>query len=136
LVTAGKPVIGSVCKTVSTTASIEDAASATIAAIEANSLGLYNICDDELAPVSQWLPFLAHSLGAKAPRYIPKWIGRMVIGAHAVAWMTEIRGASNRKAKSFLRWKLKWPSRRTGFVQGLENSIQEADPRTALLTVG
>jgi len=115
---------------------IEDAASATLAAVDAVDLGFYNICDDEPAPVSQWLPFLAHALEAKPPRRIPKWIGRMAIGPHGVAWMTEIRGASNRKAKSLLRWKLKWPSWRTGFLQGLENAIEKTAPRPGLLKAG
>jgi len=115
---------------------IEDAASATLAAVDAIDLGLYNICDDEPAPVSQWLPFLAQALGAKSPRHIPKWIGRMAIGPHGVAWMTEIRGASNQKAKSLLRWKLKWPSWRMGFLHGLENAIQETAPEPLLLKAG
>ena len=110
---------------------IDDAASATLAAVEANASGIYNICDDEPAPVSQWLPFLANALGAKVPRHIPRWLGRIAIGRHGVAWMTEIRGASNQKAKSLLRWKLKWPTWRLGFLHGLVDEIHEtvAQPR-------
>jgi len=115
---------------------IDDAASATLAAVNAVDLGLYNICDDEPAPVSQWLPFLAQALGAKSPRHVPKWIGRLAIGAHGVAWMTEIRGASNQKAKSLLRWTLKWPSWRTGFLHGLENEIQKTAPQHAFSKAG
>ncbi len=98
---------------------IDDAAAATLAAVEANVPGLYNVTDDEPAPVSAWLPFLAEVLGAKAPRRIPPWLGRMAIGPHGVALMTEGRGASNQKAKSLLRWKLTWPSWRRGFQHGL-----------------
>jgi nucleoside-diphosphate-sugar epimerase len=106
---------------------IDDAASATVAAVGANDQGLYNICDDEPTPVSQWLPFLANVLGAKAPRHLPKWLGRMVIGSHGVAWMTDIRGASNEKAKSLLRWELKWPTWRMGFRDGLDDEIQRTN---------
>jgi 2-alkyl-3-oxoalkanoate reductase len=98
---------------------VDDAAWATLAAIEAPSPGLYNICDDEPAPVSQWLPFLAEVLAAKAPRHIPRWLGRMAIGPHGVAMMTESRGGSNQKAKSAMWWKLKWPSWRQGFRESL-----------------
>jgi nucleoside-diphosphate-sugar epimerase len=115
---------------------IEDAASATLAAVEAASPGLYNICDDEPAPVSEWLPFLAGALGAKPPRQIPGWLARMAIGAHGVALMTEIRGASNRKAKSRLRWKLKWPTWRKGFREGLGNTIQQIGEAPVLPKAG
>jgi nucleoside-diphosphate-sugar epimerase len=98
---------------------IDDAASATLAAVEAALPGVYNVADDEPAPVSEWLPFLASVLGAKPPRHIPRWLGRIAIGQHGVAMMTEIRGASNRKAKSLLNWRLKWPSWRQGFQNGL-----------------
>jgi len=100
---------------------IDDAASATFAAVAAATPGLYNIADDDPAPVSDWLPFLAQALGAKPPRHIPTWLGRMAIGPHGVAMMTTGRGASNRKAKSLLPWKLKWPSWRKGFKDGLES---------------
>lgn len=108
---------------------IEDAATATLAAVEAETPGLYNIADDEPAPVSEWLPFLAESLGSKPPLHIPTWVGRFAIGQHGVAMMTTGRGASNHKAKSTLRWRLKWPSWRQGFQHGLEEHSQ-------LLTVG
>jgi nucleoside-diphosphate-sugar epimerase len=108
---------------------IDDAAAATLAAVEAPAPGLYNIADDEPAPVSQWLPFLADALGAKPPRHIPEWLGRMAIGAHGVAMMTAARGASNRKAKSLLPWSLKWPSWRKGFQEGLEDHPHEIASR-------
>ena len=104
---------------------IDDAASATLAALDTPSPGLYNICDDEPAPVSEWLPFLSAALGAKPPRHIPGWMARMAIGSHGVALMTDIRGASNQKAKSRMNWKLKWPTWRKGFREGLGNPIQE-----------
>jgi nucleoside-diphosphate-sugar epimerase len=103
---------------------IDDAASATVAAVDAPSPGVYNICDDEPAPVSEWLPFLANELGARPPRHIPTWMARMAIGAFGVALMTEIRGASNQKAKSQMPWTLKWPTWRKGFRDGLSNSVQ------------
>jgi nucleoside-diphosphate-sugar epimerase len=117
-------------------AHIDDAASATLAAIETSELGIYNICDDEPAPVSEWLPFLASALGAKPPRHLPSWIGRIVIGSHGVAWMNEIRGASNQKAKALPRWKLKWPSWRIGFRGGLEDEILVADAQPRFRKAG
>jgi nucleoside-diphosphate-sugar epimerase len=98
---------------------IDDAASATLAAVEAAQSGVYNVTDDEPAPVSEWLPFLAGVLGAKPPSRIPAWLGRLAIGSHGVAMMTQQRGASNRKARSLLRWELQWPSWRAGFRNGL-----------------
>jgi nucleoside-diphosphate-sugar epimerase len=98
---------------------IDDAATATLAAVVAERPGLYNIADDEPAPVSEWLPFLAENLGSKPPLHIPEWIARFAIGQHGVTMMTTGRGASNLKAKSSLRWRLKWPSWREGFKHGL-----------------
>jgi nucleoside-diphosphate-sugar epimerase len=115
---------------------IADAASATLAAVEASSPGLYNICDDEPAPVSEWLPFLAAAIGAKAPRHIPAWLGRLEIGGQGVAMMAEIRGASNGKAKRLLNWRLKWPSWRTGFREGLGNPIREITSAPRLSKAG
>lgn len=103
---------------------IDDATSATLLAIEATSPGLYNICDDEPAPVSEWLPFLAAAVGAKPPIHVPSWLGRLAVGAHGVAMMTTIRGASNQKAKALLGWKLKWPSWRQGFREGLGEATE------------
>ncbi|HWB86182.1 MAG TPA: NAD(P)-dependent oxidoreductase [Bryobacteraceae bacterium] len=98
---------------------ISDAASAAVAAIEAPIPGIYNIADDEPAPVSQWLPALAEAIGAPPPRRIPVWLARLAIGALGVAMMTQGRGASNQKAKATLGWKPQWPSWRTGFREGL-----------------
>jgi nucleoside-diphosphate-sugar epimerase len=115
---------------------IDDAASATLAAVKASAPGLYNVCDDEPAPVSQWLPFLAETLGAKVPRHIPTWLGRLAVGPHGVAMMTQIRGASNQKAKSLLGWKLEWLSWRKGFRDGLEDKIQKTNSQPRLAKVG
>jgi nucleoside-diphosphate-sugar epimerase len=115
---------------------IDDAASATMATVEAKSPGLYNICDDEPAPVAQWLPFLAGAIGAKAPRHIPRWLGRLLIGQHGVAMMTEIRGGSNQKAKSQMRWKLKWPTWRKGFRNGLGDGVHEVTKEIGLPKAG
>jgi nucleoside-diphosphate-sugar epimerase len=102
---------------------IDDAAAATVAAVEARIPGLYNIADDEPAPVSRWLPFLAQVIGAKAPIRIPAWVARMVVGPHGVAIMTQARGASNQKATALLGWKPQWPSWRNGFREGLGAGI-------------
>ena len=114
---------------------IDDAASATFLAIDATSPGLYNICDDEPAPVSEWLPYLAAALGAKPPLHVPSWLGRLAIGTHGVAMMTQIRGASNQKAKALLAWKLKWPSWRKGFREGLDET-KEAPGQPKLSRAG
>lgn len=98
---------------------IDDAARATVAAVERGAPGVYNIVDDEPAPVSEWLPFLAHSVGAERPRRLPAWLGRLFIGAYGVAIMTEVRGASNAKAKRDLGWQPMWRTWRDGFPQGL-----------------
>jgi 2-alkyl-3-oxoalkanoate reductase len=98
---------------------IEDAASATAAAVEHGSPGIYNIVDDEPAPVREWLPVLAKELGAKPPRHIPLWLGRLVAGEAVAIMMTEVRGASNAKAKRELGWQLRYPSWRLGFEKGL-----------------
>jgi nucleoside-diphosphate-sugar epimerase len=94
---------------------IRDAATATLAAIEGGEPGIYNIVDDEPAPVREWLPYLAEVLGAKPPRRVPRWIGRLAGGEHGVILMTSIRGASNAKAKRELDWTLRYPSWREGF---------------------
>ena len=98
---------------------IEDAASATVAAIEGGPAGVYNVVDDEPAAVSEFLPVLAAAVGAKRPRRVPRWVGRLAAGEWAVMTMTEIRGASNDKAKRELGWQLRYPSWRQGFVEGL-----------------
>lgn len=98
---------------------VDDAAEATLAAIERGEPGIYNIVDDDPAPVSDWLPFLAAAIGAPAPRRAPAFIARLAIGEHGVVMMTEIRGASNAKAKRELLWKPQWRSWREGFRFGL-----------------
>ena len=98
---------------------IEDAASATVAAVGAGAPGVYNVVDDEPAPVSEWLPYLAETLGAKPPRRIPVWLARAAAGEAGVSMMTRIRGASNEKAKRELGWRPRWASWREGFRDGL-----------------
>jgi 2-alkyl-3-oxoalkanoate reductase len=98
---------------------IEDAAAATAAAVERGRAGIYQVVDDEPAPVREWLPALAEALGAKPPRRVPRWLGRLLAGEAATVMMTEIRGASNAKAKRELGWTLRYPSWRLGFAKGL-----------------
>jgi nucleoside-diphosphate-sugar epimerase len=97
---------------------IDDAASATAAAVERGAPGIYNVVDDDPAPVSEWLPELAEALGAKPPRRLPAWLGRLVGGELAVSLMTQVRGASNAKAKRELGWAPEHPSWRHGFRGG------------------
>jgi nucleoside-diphosphate-sugar epimerase len=96
---------------------IEDAAEATVAALERARPGIYNVVDDEPAPVSEWLPAVASALGAKPPRRVPRWLGRLLAGEAAVIMMTEIRGASNQKAKRELGWEPRHPSWRQGIPE-------------------
>jgi nucleoside-diphosphate-sugar epimerase len=95
---------------------IADAAEATVAAIEHGTRGVYNVVDDDPAPVAEWLPALARTLGAKKPMRVPRFVGRMFAGEAGVAMMTEIRGASNAKAKRELGWRPAHPSWRQGFA--------------------
>ncbi len=99
---------------------IDDAASATVAAIERGEPGIYNVTDDEPAPVSVWLPELAAALGAPPPRRVPAWLARLLVGETGVAMMTDVRGASNAKAKQELDWAPRFASWREGFRLGLE----------------
>jgi 2-alkyl-3-oxoalkanoate reductase len=103
-------------------AHIHDVASATLAAVERGAPGVYNVVDDEPAPVSVWLPFLAEAIGAKPPRHVPLWLGRLLAGEVGVAMMTTVRGASNAKAKRELGWAPRWATWRDGFVNGLSQS--------------
>ena len=98
---------------------IDDAAAATAIAVERGDPGIYNVADDEPAPVREWLPALASALGAKPPRRIPRWLGRLAAGEMVTLMMTEARGASNAKAKRELGWQPRYPSWRHGFAQGL-----------------
>jgi nucleoside-diphosphate-sugar epimerase len=96
---------------------IEDAAAATLAALEHWSPGeIYNVVDDEPAPVREWLPAIADAIGAPPPRRIPRWVARLM-GEHVVALMCEVRGASNAKARRELGWTPRWPTWRDGFAQ-------------------
>ncbi len=99
---------------------VEDAAAATVAAVERGEPGIYNVTDDEPAPVREWLPVFAEAIGAKPPRRVPAWLGRLAAGELAVMMMTAIRGASNAKAKRELGWAPRYPSWREGFRTGLE----------------
>jgi nucleoside-diphosphate-sugar epimerase len=101
---------------------IHDAAVATAAALDRGNTGFYNVVDDEPAPVSVVLPELAKAVGAKPPRRIPRWIGRLIAGEGMTVMMTEVRGASNAKAKRELDWELRYPSWRLGFREGLEQN--------------
>ena len=96
---------------------IEDAAEATVLALERGRPGVYNVTDDEPAPVAEWLPAVAASLGAKPPRRVPRWLGRLVAGEAAAVMMTEVRGASNEKAKRDLGWTPGHPSWREGIPE-------------------
>jgi nucleoside-diphosphate-sugar epimerase len=94
---------------------LDDAARATVLALEQHATGVFAIVDDEPAPVSEWLPYLAVCAGTKPPMRIPAWLARIIAGDAAVAMMTEGRGFSNAKAKRELGWKLQYPSWREGF---------------------
>jgi nucleoside-diphosphate-sugar epimerase len=99
---------------------IDDAADATVKAIEgAGAPGVYNIVDDDPAPVGEWLPYLAEAIGAKPPLRLPAWLVRPMIGAPGVAAMTTIRGSSNAKARRELGWAPRYASWRDGFRNGL-----------------
>jgi nucleoside-diphosphate-sugar epimerase len=95
---------------------VEDAASATVAAVERGGPGIYNVVDDEPAPMSEWAPVFAAAVGAKKPRRVPAWLARLIAGPAAVGVTTEQRGASNAKAKRELGWQPRYASWRQGFV--------------------
>lgn len=96
-----------------------DAAEATALAVERGAPGVYNVTDDEPAAVQDWLPVFADAIGARPPRHVPVWLGRLFGGELGVTMMTELRGASNEKAKRELGWELRYPSWRQGFRDGL-----------------
>jgi nucleoside-diphosphate-sugar epimerase len=98
---------------------LDDAASATVLAVEQQARGVFNIVDDEPAPASEWLPYLAGCAGAKRPMRVPTWLARPLAGEAAVGLMTEGRGFSNAKAKRELGWQLRYRSWRQGFKEGL-----------------
>src|ERR671910_127066 len=97
---------------------IEDAASATVAAVDHGAPGIYNVVDDEPAPVHEWLPFLAEQMGAKKPLRVPRFVGRLLAGEAPVLQMTEVRGASNAKAKRVLGWQPRWSTWRGRVAPG------------------
>ena len=98
---------------------VDDAARATILAVEKRAKGVFNIVDDEPAPISEWLPYLAACAGAKPPMRVPKWLARLLAGEVPVIMMTEGRGFSNAKAKRELGWEPRHPSWRAGFKEEL-----------------
>jgi nucleoside-diphosphate-sugar epimerase len=98
---------------------VDDAASATVAAVERGGSGVYNVVDDEPALVADWLPALAAAVGAKQPRRVPAWLAKPIAGEAMTRMMTDGSGVSNAKAKRELEWRLRWPSWRAGFVHGL-----------------
>ena len=98
---------------------LDDAASATVLAVEQKARGVFNIVDDEPAPVSEWLPYLAQCAGARPPRRLPAWLARLLAGEMVVGMMTEGRGFSNAKARRELGWEPRYPSWRQGFREEL-----------------
>jgi nucleoside-diphosphate-sugar epimerase len=110
---------------------IDDAAAATVAAIETSVTGVFHVVDDEPARVSEWLPYLAEVLGAKPPRRVPVWLARLVAGETVVSMMTQIRGSSNAKAKRELAWQPRWASWRQGFRDGLRTPGPSSGTRSS-----
>jgi 2-alkyl-3-oxoalkanoate reductase len=104
---------------------VDDAAGATVAALERGAPGIYNVVDDEPAPVREWAPALAAAVGAKPPRRVPVWLGRLAAGEVGVRMMTEIRGVSNAKARAELDWVPRWRSWREGFRHGLTDDAAD-----------
>jgi nucleoside-diphosphate-sugar epimerase len=98
---------------------LEDAASATVAAVERGAPGVYNVCDDEPIEIATWLPAYAQAIGAPPPRHVPTWLGRLLAGDVVVSMMTKVRGASNAKAKAAFDWKPRYATFREGFATGL-----------------
>lgn len=96
---------------------IADAAEATVAAVTFGRRGIYNIVDDDPAPVAEWLPAAAAAIGAPKPRHVPRWVGRLFAGEVGAVMMTEVRGASNDKAKRELGWQPRHASWREGFAE-------------------
>ncbi|HEX8754204.1 MAG TPA: NAD(P)-dependent oxidoreductase [Solirubrobacterales bacterium] len=101
---------------------VADAAEATVAALERGRRGIYNVVDDEPAPVREWLPAIARTVGAKPPHRAPRWLGRLLAGEAAVVMMTEVRGASNAKAKRELGWQPAHPSWRRGVAEAVASA--------------
>jgi nucleoside-diphosphate-sugar epimerase len=103
---------------------VTDAAAATVEAIEHGAAGVYQVVDDEPAPVREWLPVLVRALSARPPRRVPRWLARLAAGDAATAWLTDIRGASNAKAKRELGWEPMHPTWRTGFAEAIHGGVR------------
>jgi nucleoside-diphosphate-sugar epimerase len=108
---------------------LDDAAHATVLALESNRSSVYNIVDDEPAAASEWLPVMAETLGAKPPRHVPRWLARLLAGEAVVMMATESRGASNQKAKRELGMTLRYPSWREGFAAAYGSAPEISAPR-------
>jgi nucleoside-diphosphate-sugar epimerase len=108
---------------------LDDAASATVLALEHDGAAIYNIVDDEPAPVREWLPLLAQALDAEPPRRLPTWLARLIAGDAAVIMSTEARGASNARAKRELGWTLRYPTWRTGFPATYSTLVATDKPK-------
>jgi nucleoside-diphosphate-sugar epimerase len=112
------PIVGSGAGTFSFLA-LDDAASATVAALDRGNPGIYNLCDDEPAPLREWLPVYAEALGAKPPRSVPLWLAKLVAGKATAEQAVALRGASNAKFKAKVGWEPRYPSWRQGFQEAL-----------------
>ena len=111
---------------------LDDAAGATVAALEAGLRGIYNVTDDDPARVADWLPYLAELVGAKPPLHIPVWAARIAAGEVATRWMSEGRGSSSAKLRAALSWRPTWTTWRDGFRALIEaSSHAPAAPRRA-----
>jgi nucleoside-diphosphate-sugar epimerase len=104
---------------------LHDAASATVLALEHDGPALYNITDDDGAPMSEWLPALASALGAKRPFRVPVWLGTVILGGEMIQMSLGCRGASNAKAKRELGWTLRYPSWREGFPASYQQHAEK-----------
>jgi 2-alkyl-3-oxoalkanoate reductase len=94
---------------------VDDAADATVAAVERGAPGVYDVVDDAPTPMRDWLPAFAEAVGAKKPLRVPVWLARLVAGKQAVGFLTRMKGASNAKARAELGWQPRWASWREGF---------------------
>jgi nucleoside-diphosphate-sugar epimerase len=112
---------------------LDDAAAATVLALERGDPGIYNVVDDEPAPVRDWLPALAAAIGAKPPRRVPRWLARLLAGEAGVVLMTEVRGAANAKAKRELGWTLRHPTWRRGFAEAYAERAPRSTPERSFL---
>jgi 2-alkyl-3-oxoalkanoate reductase len=110
---------------------VDDAAAATVLALERGGNGVFNVVDDDPAPVSEWLPYLAEAVGARPPMRVPTWLGTLAAGRVPVRWMTEGRGASNARFKAVYGWRPTWASWREGFRFGLADPVAEPEEARA-----